>query len=41
VAKLGTIQITTPGRVSIAVRAVKEGWQPVNVKAVRLKWVAQ
>jgi alpha-L-fucosidase len=41
VVKLGTLQIAAPGKVSIAVRAVKEGWQPVNVKAVRLKLVAQ
>jgi len=37
VAKLGTIELSSAGKVSLALRAVQEGWHPVNVKAVRLK----
>jgi alpha-L-fucosidase len=40
VTKLGTIEITSPGRTTLAVRPVKDGWQPLNLKAVRLKPVA-
>ena len=37
VARLGTIEILSPGKVTLAVRPVQEGWHPVNLKAVRLK----
>jgi hypothetical protein len=37
VAKLGMLEITAPGKVTLAVRPVKDGWHPVNLKAIRLK----
>jgi len=37
VAKLGTIEILSPGKVTLAVRPVQEDWHPVNLKALRLK----
>jgi alpha-L-fucosidase len=37
VAKLGTVEIASPGKATLAVRPVKEGWHPVNLKAIRLK----
>jgi len=37
VAKLGTLEITAPGKVTLAVRPVKDGWHPLNLKAIRLK----
>jgi alpha-L-fucosidase len=39
-ADLGFLEITAPGRVRLAVHAVKEGWQPLNLKAIRLTPVA-
>jgi alpha-L-fucosidase len=38
--KLGTIDLATPGRVVLAVHPVKDGWQPVNLRAVRLEPVS-
>jgi alpha-L-fucosidase len=35
--ELGTIEIPTTGPASLAVRAVKAGWQPFNLRAVILK----
>jgi hypothetical protein len=35
--KLGTLQIQTTGKTTIAVHGVQEGWHPVNLKAIRLK----
>lgn len=32
----GTIEINRKGMVSLSLKAVKEGWQPVNVRSVRL-----
>ena len=40
VVKLGVLKIAAPGKVTIAVRPVKDGWHPVNLKAIRLKPVA-
>ena len=40
VAKLGTLVIASPGKVTLAVRPVKEGWHALNLKAIRLKPVA-
>ncbi len=40
VAKLGVVEIASPGKATLAVRPVKEGWHPVNLKAIRLKPVA-
>jgi len=40
VAKLGVLEIASPGKVTLAVRAVKDGWHPVNLKSIRLKPVA-
>jgi alpha-L-fucosidase len=37
VAKLGTLEIASPGKVTLAVRPVKDGWHPLNLKAIRLK----
>ena len=37
VAKLGAIEIPSAGKVTLAVRPVKEGWHPLNLKSVRLK----
>ena len=39
-AKLGALEITTPGQTTLAVRPVKEGWHAVNLKAIRLKPLA-
>lgn len=32
----GTLEITTPGLVELTIRAVKDGWSPINVKSVTL-----
>jgi alpha-L-fucosidase len=40
VAKLGTIEIASAGKVTLAVHPVKDGWHPLNLKAIRLKPVA-
>jgi len=40
VAKLGTLEISSKGKATLAIRPVKDGWQPLNVKAIRLKPVA-
>ncbi len=40
VAKLGVLEIAAPGKVTLAVRPVKDGWHPLNLKAIRLKPVA-
>ena len=37
VARLGTLEIASPGRVTLAVRPVKDGWHPLNLKSIRLK----
>jgi alpha-L-fucosidase len=37
VVKLGTIEIPSGGKATLAVRPVKDGWHPLNLKAVRLK----
>jgi alpha-L-fucosidase len=37
VARLGTLEIASTGKVSLALHAVPEGWHPANVKAIRLK----
>jgi alpha-L-fucosidase len=33
----GTLQIGGPGKVSLAVRAVANGWQPINLRAISIK----
>lgn len=38
--RVGQIEIPSTGKVTIAVRPVQEGWQPINLKALRLKPVA-
>ena len=35
--ELGTIEIPTAGKASLAIKAVKEGWQPMNVRWVMLR----
>jgi hypothetical protein len=37
VSKLGTVEIASPGKATLAVRPVKDGWHPLNLKAIRLK----
>jgi alpha-L-fucosidase len=37
VAKLGTLEIASPGKVTLSVHPVKDGWRPLNLKAIRLK----
>jgi alpha-L-fucosidase len=34
---LGTVEIPAPDKITLAVRAIKDGWQPMNLKAVRLE----
>jgi len=40
VARFGTLEIASTGKTTLAVRPVKDGWHPLNLKAVRLKPVA-
>jgi hypothetical protein len=35
--KLGTMEIKSSGRTTLALHAIAEGWSPVNVKLIRLK----
>ena len=35
--KLGTLEISAPGHITISIKPVAEGWQPINLKAIRLK----
>jgi alpha-L-fucosidase len=37
VTKLGTVEISSPGKINIGLHAVPTGWHPLNVKALRLK----
>jgi alpha-L-fucosidase len=37
VAKIGTIEISAPGKASLSIRPIKTGWNPMNLRAVRLK----
>jgi alpha-L-fucosidase len=39
--KLGTIELATPGRIVLAVHPIKEGWQPVNLRAIRLEPISR
>ena len=39
-AKLGTVEIPSTGKATLAVRPVKDGWHAINLKAIRLKPVA-
>ncbi len=41
VTKVGQLEIGTAGKISIAVKPVKDGWRPINLKSVRLKPVSQ
>jgi alpha-L-fucosidase len=34
--KLGVIEIKSEGQATLAVRPIKQGWQPMNLKAIRL-----
>jgi hypothetical protein len=38
--KLGTIDLSTPGRIVLAVHPVKDGWQSMNLRAIRLEPVS-
>jgi hypothetical protein len=35
--KLGTIDLSAPGRIVLAVHPIKEGWQPMNLRSIRLE----
>jgi len=35
--KLGTLKISSTGKITIAVKPVVDGWQPINLKSIRLK----
>ncbi len=37
VVKLGVLEIAAPGKATLAVRPVKDGWHALNLKAIRLK----
>jgi len=37
VARLGAIEISAPGMATLSVHPVKDGWHPLNLKAIRLK----
>jgi hypothetical protein len=37
----GTLEITAPGKVTLSVKPVKEGWQPINLKSLTLRPVAK
>jgi alpha-L-fucosidase len=37
---LGSIDIANAGRVTLSLRGVEEGWNPVNVRSIRLKPIA-
>jgi hypothetical protein len=34
---LGTLEIPTAGKAALSVKPVKTGWQPMNLRAIRLK----
>ena len=34
--KLGTLQISSAGKTTLALHAISEDWRPVNVKSIRL-----
>lgn len=34
---LGTLEFATTGKTSVAVRPIKDGWQPMNLKSLRFK----
>ncbi len=36
-AKIGTLELRSPGKVTIAVKPVSEDWHPINLRTVRLK----
>jgi alpha-L-fucosidase len=38
--RIGTLEIASPGKATLAVRPVKDGWHPLNLKTIRLKLVA-
>ena len=35
--KLGTVTLLAAGKAVLAVRPIKDGWQPMNLKAIRLE----
>ena len=39
--KLGTVEIKSPGKMTLAVHGIQEGWHPVNLKSIRLKPVSE
>ncbi len=39
--KLGTVEIPSPGKAIFSVRPIKDGWQPMNLKSIRLEPVTE
>jgi len=35
-ARLGTLEIATPGKVTLSIHAVEDGWRPIRLQAVKL-----
>jgi alpha-L-fucosidase len=35
--RIGTLEVAGPGKVTLALHAVAEGWHPLNVKSIRLR----
>ncbi len=35
--ELGVLEIPAPGRRSLAVKPIREGWEPMNLKAIVLR----
>jgi len=35
--RMGNLELTSPGQITVALRAVPSGWSPVNVKTIRLQ----
>jgi hypothetical protein len=33
----GTIEVAAPGRISVAIKALKDGWEPLNLKSLILQ----
>jgi hypothetical protein len=34
--ELGTLELANPGKVSLTVKAVSDGWQPLNLRSLKL-----
>jgi alpha-L-fucosidase len=36
---LGKVSVNAPGKITLAVHPLQEGWHPINLKAIRLKFI--